>query len=166
MYNKSGNNRAPVLWMWDCPQAVEIPPRLHIVQLQEQWLLVLSKNSSRSNHQRQKNEFLVSNLTIITKYYIHKCRYAKSRCINPTMRNPIRSDFSQTKAAMSKLFHKGPMWLQVFFSTKQQHTRPDSFNQLVSVFRKLIGQTVCSWLVGTKTCSHTALCAIDWTCLD
>ena len=68
-------------------------------------------------------------------------------------------------AGMSRLFHKGPMWLQVFFSTKQQHTRPDSFNQLISVFRKLIGQTVCFWLVGTKTCSHTALCGIVWTCL-
>ena len=68
-------------------------------------------------------------------------------------------------AAMSKRFDKGLTWLQVFFSTKQQHTRPDSFNQLISVFRKLIGQTVCSWLVGTKTCSHTALCRIVWTCL-
>ena len=57
------------------------------------------------------------------------------------------------------------VWLQVFFSTKQQHIRPDSFNQLVSVFRKWIGQTVCFWLVGTKTCSHTALCGIVWTCL-
>ena len=66
----------------------------------------------------------------------------------------------QCEAAMSKLFHKGLMWLQVFFSAKKQHTRPDSFNQLISVCRKLIGQTVCSWLVGTKTCSHTALCGI------
>ena len=71
----------------------------------------------------------------------------------------------QFTSAMSKLFHRGPMWLQVFFSTKQQHTRPDSFNQLISVFRKLIGQTVCSWLVGTKTCSHTAPCGRVWTCL-
>ena len=37
----------------------------------------------------------------------------------------------------------------------QHHTRPESFNQLISVFRNLIVQTVCSWLVGTKTCSHT-----------
>ena len=64
---------------------------------------------------------------------------------------------------MFKHFHKGPVWLQVFFSTKQQHTRPESFNQLISVFRKMIGQTVCSWLVGTKTCSHTGPL---WNSLD
>lgn len=36
-------------------------------------------------------------------------------------------------------------------------------NQLISVFRHLIGQTVCSWLVRTKPCSHTALWGIVWT---
>ena len=56
-------------------------------------------------------------------------------------------------------------WLQIFFPTKQQRTRPDSFNQLISVFRQLISKSVCSWVVGTKTCSHLALCGIVWTCL-
>ena len=69
---------------------------------------------------------------------------------------------------MFKLFHKGPTWLQVFFSTKQQHTRPDSFNQLISVFRKLIGQTVCSWRVGTKTCPRLSLILVfrSGTCIS
>lgn len=33
-----------------------------------------------------------------------------------------------------------------FVLTKQQHTRLDSFNQLIWVFRQLIGQTVRAWL--------------------
>ena len=46
------------------------------------------------------------------------------------------------------------LWLQVVVPTKQQHTRRNSFNQLIWVFRPLTGQTVSAWLVGTKTCSH------------
>lgn len=49
---------------------------------------------------------------------------------------------------------------QVFVPTKEQRTKVHSFNQLIWVFRQLIGQNVCTWLFGTKTCSHSALCGI------
>ena len=33
---------------------------------------------------------------------------------------------------------------EVFVPTKEQHTRPHSFNQLIWVFRRMIGQTLCA----------------------
>lgn len=66
-------------------------------------------------------------------------------------------------AGISKLFPKGPVWLQFFVPIKQQHT---SLTQLITwshFLRQLIHQTVCSWVVGAKTCSHTSPL---WTSLD
>lgn len=40
-----------------------------------------------------------------------------------------------------------------------------SLDQQVWVFRQLIGQTVHDWWVGTKTCSHPAVCGIVRTSL-
>ena len=50
-----------------------------------------------------------------------------------------------SKTGMSKLFHKGLVWLQVFFSTKQQHTRPDSFNQLTFNWPSSESWIIISW---------------------
>ena len=49
-----------------------------------------------------------------------------------------------------------------FFSNKQQHTRPDSFNQLIPVFRKLVGQTVLLTGWNTNLQPHGSL----WNSLD
>ena len=46
--------------------------------------------------------------------------------------------------------------------TRQQHTRLDSFKQLIWVFRQQVGQTLCAWLVGAKIWGHTALCGMVW----
>ena len=46
---------------------------------------------------------------------------------------------------MCKLLHKGVMRLHVFIPTNQEHTRLHSFNQLISVFRQLIGLLLIGW---------------------
>lgn len=66
---------------------------------------------------------------------------------------------------MSTLFHKGLMQLQVSIPTKQKYNGPGRFNQLISVFRKLIGRNVCSWTVRTKACRHMTLNGIVWICM-
>ena len=43
---------------------------------------------------------------------------------------------------MFRLSIKSAMWMQVSILTKQEHTRLISFNQLISVFRQLIGSCV------------------------
>lgn len=72
-----------------------------------------------------------------------------------------RGKNSKYKAEVSKLFLKWFMWLQVVIPTKQEYTRLDSLNQLISIFRQ--SNHVMSRLAGTKTFWHTALYGIVWT---
>ena len=60
---------------------------------------------------------------------------------------------------MSKLFHKCSCGCWFFIPTKQEHTRLDSFNQLM-------GRIMCAldWLE-QKPEGHIALYGIVWTCL-
>lgn len=58
---------------------------------------------------------------------------------------------------MSKLFHKGPCGCRLLFQL---------LSQPIGVLRQLITPNVCSSVVGTNTCTHTALCGIDWRSLD
>ena len=83
--------------------------------------------------------------------------WACSRRVAAATIQPVR----RFRPGMSKLFHKGPVWLQVFFSTKQPPTRPESFNQLISVLRKLIG---LGWLE-QKPAATLNPRGIVWTCL-
>ena len=66
-------------------------------------------------------------------------------------------------AGMSKLFHKGPVWLQVFVPTSQEHTVwPINFLKTEISWLNESG-LVCCCLAGTKTCTHTGPL---WNSLD
>ena len=67
------------------------------------------------------------------------------------------------RAGMSKLFHKGPVWLQVFVPTSQEHTVwPINFLKTEISWLNESG-LVCCCLAGTKTWIHTGPL---WSSLD
>lgn len=68
---------------------------------------------------------------------------------------------------MPYLIPRRARWLQAFVPAKQHHTWLKPCNKLIWIFRQLIVQTVGgtkTWfLVGTKSCSRTALSEVRWT---
>lgn len=67
----------------------------------------------------------------------------------------------------ANLIPRRARWLQAFVPAKQHHTWLKPCNKLIWIFRQLIVQTVGgtkTWfLVGTKSCSRTALSEVRWT---
>lgn len=66
--------------------------------------------------QNKNDEFLVNNLIIATKYYIHKCRFAKSSPTWSALKNELllfQNCLIKVENAQAKKLHKHLITLQI-----------------------------------------------------